>query len=342
MTKHGTRGGFAALYFVAILTALAGFISFAVDFGHVRLAKAELQDAADAAARAAANKLDISLTAARNEAVAVAGLNKCDGTPVVLTSQDVEIGVWNAAARTFTVTNSNPNAIRVTARRTTARGNAIPLAFAAVIGRSSCDAAASSVALFTPERSTTITVPGTSDPYLAGMPAGTWASTTDRAPSESPVQVNALPIKEGEVLQFTFTGNVRNNPFYNDYQPDGNLSWILRHDNGNENGIADVRMPINAQLGVFLGDEQPSLTGAPAALDFSTAASRDFGTLKPALKQPFFIGDGRNGQGKAQNFVVPKGATRFYLATMDGFEWKNNIGAFTTTVSTPRTVKLVK
>ena len=43
-------------------------------------------------------------------------------------------------------------------------------------------------------------------------------------------------------------------------------------------------------------------------LDFSTAASRDFSTLSPQLKQVFFIGDGLDSSGSLQTFVVPRGS----------------------------------
>src|SRR5258706_3934831 len=174
------------------------------------------------------------------------------------------------------------------------------------------------------------------------MPAGTMASSVDIAPAQSPVLTDAIAIIPGGDMSFSFTGSVKNNPNNSGFEPDGNLSWILSHDAGAENGIANVTMPINAQLGVFLSDEQPNLSPAPAALDFSSAQSRDFSVLQPKLKQPFFIGDGMNSRGEIQRFVVPAGATRFELGTMDGFEWKNNVGSFTTTVAHAKTIQIVK
>ena len=55
-------------------------------------------------------------------------------------------------------------------------------------------------------------------------------------------------------------------------------------------------------------------------------------TLSPELKQVFFIGDGLNGNGLAQSVVVPQGATRLFLGTMDSVEWNNNVGSFTVQV----------
>jgi hypothetical protein len=53
------------------------------------------------------------------------------------------------------------------------------------------------------------------------------------------------------------------------------------------------------------------------------------------LKQPFFIGDGLTGTGTGavQDFIVPSGATRLFLGTMDAFGWFDNSGQFTVTVN---------
>jgi hypothetical protein len=51
------------------------------------------------------------------------------------------------------------------------------------------------------------------------------------------------------------------------------------------------------------------------------------------LRQLFFIGDGLTSGGVIQQFVVPQGATRLFLATMDGYGQYNNIGSFTVTVA---------
>lgn len=133
-----------------------GFCSLGVDFGHVELVKTELQCAADAAARYAATGLGSGIITTQNYAVASGAENKADGTPVVIDpANDVEFGNWDAPTKTFTVltgaARSNANSVRVTARRTTARGNAIPLVFARVIGLSSCDLTASCTAISNPQ-----------------------------------------------------------------------------------------------------------------------------------------------------------------------------------------------
>src|ERR1700720_24062 len=39
------------------------------------------------------------------------------------------------------------------------------------------------------------------------------------------------------------------------------------------------------------------------------------------------------GSGSIQNFIIPTGATRLFLGTMDGYGWYNNIGSFGVTVT---------
>jgi hypothetical protein len=180
-----------------------------------------------------------------------------------------------------------------------------------------------------------VTVPGISDPWLAGMPNGSTASVDDSAPAQSPVLV-ALALVPGTPLTFSATGGVSNTPGCNLITlagcdpPDG--SALISHLTGAENGIATVTAPLNSLVGVFLANTQPSLTVAPAGLDFSVIGL-NFTTLAPSLKQVFFIGDGTTSTAVVQKFTVPAGATRLFLGTMDGFEWSNNSGQFVVTVT---------
>jgi PEP-CTERM motif len=191
-------------------------------------------------------------------------------------------------------------------------------------------------------------VPGTSNPWLAGMPDGSFASFSDSAPLQSPVEV-LLSFSPFDFLSFTSTGTTDHCDFglCGMAGADGDLAEPpTGHFVGAENGIANVVAPIDSLIGVFLGPAQPDSTAAPGGLDFSTPALRDFATLSPALKQPFFIGDGRrNDFTTLQYFVVPAGATRLFLGTMDGYDWINNVGSLdvevTASVPEPTTLVLV-
>ncbi len=186
-----------------------------------------------------------------------------------------------------------------------------------------------------------VVVPGWSDPWLAGMPDGSTASCwepegCDIAPDQSPQLVVGLCITAGEALTFQATGGVGHCPGCGLQPPDGN--GVTNHnwdDDLGENGISDVIAPYDCLLGVFLDDAQPDQTPEPGYLDFSSQESRDYLTLSPELKQPFFIGDGLTSGGDTQRVVIPAGATRLFLGTMDSTTWLNNIGQFDVLVTEP-------
>ena len=191
-----------------------------------------------------------------------------------------------------------------------------------------------------------INVPGKGNPWLAGMPSGTTANGYDAAPNCSPTQATGLNLAAGAVLNLGFTGAVSYYPGTQPFDPDGNPGWIINNyvaAGASEHGIADLKAPLTSVVGVFLNDNQPDSSPAPASLDFTSAGSRDFATLTPQLKQPFFIGNGYRADGTTlQNFIVPTGATRFYIGVMDGQQWSDNAGSLTTTVAKPSTISTVK
>jgi hypothetical protein len=94
------------------------------------------------------------------------------------------------------------------------------------------------------------------------------------------------------------------------------------------NGIANISAPRCALLGVFLDDNVPKPSSPPGGLNFSIATERDSLTLRPALRQPFFIGSGRTSASAVKQFIAPPGATRLFLGTMDDFQWANDVGSF--------------
>jgi hypothetical protein len=189
------------------------------------------------------------------------------------------------------------------------------------------------------------TVSGKASPYLAGMPPGSTcclneSPPNDTAPEESPVQVFGIPLSPGTVLTFSVSGGVSNEGLPPTDPPDGGVfftspfSGLPGTDQGN--GIARMNAPVNALVGVFLDDGVPSASPAPPGLDFSDGGlGTAFGQLCPGLRQPFFIGDGLTGRGTGapQQFVVPAGATRLFLGTVDGFDWNTNSGAFSVQVT---------
>jgi hypothetical protein len=157
-----------------------------------------------------------------------------------------------------------------------------------------------------------IIVPGTSDPFLAGAPAGASVTFTtgdvDTAPAESPV--GGFAVTAGETLQISnVTGAVSNGPCCALDPPTGGAptsSFGFTATGFTERVAGFTNLPINSLVGVFYG---------PNPAD-------------PGVDQVFEIGNGGS-------FVVPVGATSFYLATVDSYQWNNNIGAFDLTLAVP-------
>lgn len=343
------------VYATCAMTATVGFCSFGVDLGRAQLAKTELQRAVDAAARyAALTLMSEGSDAAVRAAVDTAAENNADGIPVKIDGrEDVEFGHWDPQQQVFVkvhgIDRENARAVRVIARRTAKRGNPVPTPFASLLGRHNIDISATAVAQIGASPVNVSAIRATSNPFLAGMPPGTWASlnnphnSPDRAPLNSPVLVPGLKLKGGMSLTFTSVNGGANNYFTSTlFSADGNTGWICTNTNGSEHGISNTTAPINALVGVFLDDNRPDQSPAPPELDFSTPQKRNFRKLEPRLKQIFFIGDALRDNGEMQEFVVPEGATRLYLATWDTFEWNNNIGAYSTTTYKLDSVHLVK
>jgi Mg-chelatase subunit ChlD len=115
--------------------------AFAVDVAWMQLVRTELRTSTDAAARAGAKELSLSQDTkqARRTAKDVAKRNRVAGEPLLLANSDIDIGVSKQASPTsrfaFTSGGKQPNALRVTGRRTSnSLSGAVDLLFAGVLG----------------------------------------------------------------------------------------------------------------------------------------------------------------------------------------------------------------
>jgi Flp pilus assembly protein TadG len=171
-------------------------------------------------------------------------------------------------------------------------------------------------------------------------------------PYASPVQAS-ITVTPGATITLSNVVGQGNNDFTQsaEYDATGNDNgYSANYDDAAskgvaEHGIADATMPLNAVNAVFLGSSVPDSNTPPPTLDFSTQAERDYtagtnngqaelnGEFAPQLQQVFYVGNGQTSTAAQESFIVPAGATRVFLGTMDGWEWSNNSGGFTVTIT---------
>jgi type II secretory pathway pseudopilin PulG len=363
------------LFMLVIMSLFMIVIAIVIDGSRMFTARGELQTAADNVVRHAAHQLRHSTSAARTAANNALSDNAIlDGT-LDGNGGTITFGKWDPFSKTFTPLADNDPA--VDSVRYVA-SHSVDVFFANALGVSSFNLPVESIAR-AHRQLDELDISARCNPWLAGDPLGTVANPIN--PHKNPDHVGkvgqsgsplgyTLPLQPGSALSFdTIDGgaawghsadNSKLNPgdghaskwtwnryatgkvpdanndglpdVYNPYQPGG----------GSENGKADIIAPYVSVIAVFLGPNQADPSSVPAALDFRTKASRDFKEINPKIAQPFFIGDGRDDDGRTQKFVVPPGATRLFIGVMDGYEWGNNTGSFKTIVKEFGSVSIVR
>jgi hypothetical protein len=180
-------------------------------------------------------------------------------------------------------------------------------------------------------------VPGATDPNLAGRADGYSCCGGDTAPATSPALVSEPDFSSCDVLNFSATGVVsyQGGPTPGN-NPDGDGAFSMANYGDGISPALYIRT--NALVGVFLGDDSP--TGSPTPDSLSFQSGLGFAWSAPGIGQIFFIGDGLTSDsyagmfnGDKQSFIVPSGATRLFLGTVDGGGWYNNTGSFSVDVS---------
>lgn len=357
------------MIYATMLVLLFSFLCvLAIDVGRVQVAKAELQTAADAAARYAARGVVSSSTpetTARQHALAAVADAKVDGASISTGDITTTIGRWNEVTRAFTATSSNPNAVQVTLTCQFGDGNGRPRLFARGLVGSTTTITASAVA--TAETgSMQYEPPAAGNLWLSAQPSGTVnRNFRDDAPhvwdqaggdgntKQSPlrIELSSLNVSAGSALSFEgVSGTATYVNSDTAYGADGKSSFIVALGQtypptvptNHYNGLSNVRAPIGAIMAVFLSDDPPNSGSTPPSLDFNSPSQRDYATLSPQLKQVFFIGDGKRDNGEVQRIVVPEGATRVYMGMMDAWQWNDNLGNFKFNVYSQKTIKTVR
>jgi Ca-activated chloride channel homolog len=123
--RPGSQRAGGMLVLIAVCLPLFVIMAaFAIDVAWMQLTRTELRTATDAASRAGAKRLSLDQTkgAARKGAKEAAGRNLVAGQPLKLKNRDIELGLSEQTVEdnrfTFTAGGGQPNAVRVTGKRT--------------------------------------------------------------------------------------------------------------------------------------------------------------------------------------------------------------------------------
>lgn len=160
MSNDKKPKGAVSIIFSILLLILFGFAALAVDLGYMAVAKSELQNSADAGARAGALRMYVNgsgpnWAGAQQRAEELAELNPSTGNPVMLLSPP-EVGYWNLDTRGqtiqsptgFTPTAKDLPAVKVTASRTGAGdGGPISTLFAHTLEIDTAPVSATAIAI---------------------------------------------------------------------------------------------------------------------------------------------------------------------------------------------------
>jgi hypothetical protein len=306
------------------LVSLFGLVclaSLTVDWSRAKVLDAQLKTAVDSAALAGASKLKDGIQPAIDAAILAASKNKVDGVALTITLADIELGTWDPATQTFKALTGSARRSAIAVRVRAARRNVQTL-FGSWIGRPSFDITEEAVA--TRGVVNEHFVDGRASPWLAGMPAGSKVTRYDGNPHDSVTPTSwpykmSLPLTPGAVIYFRGVDGHTGYAGSDSVGAEGDTGWIVSQ--RADNGINTTKGPINSLGGIFLDDRRPSTWSLQPMLDFTTRTQRNFTELRPKVKQVFFIGDGVNDDGVLQAFVVPEGATRLYLGTIDEKGW---------------------
>jgi hypothetical protein len=149
-TPFRTRRGAIAVLAAILSVFMLAVIAFAVDLGYLSLVRTQLQTTADAAALAGAGTMNGTTDEMKAAAQNFAVRNKVAGRTAQLTSSEVEPGIWDTVARSFTPSSQLGNAVRVTVRTSENTGGETPLFFGRIFGKNSVAQHASAIATANP------------------------------------------------------------------------------------------------------------------------------------------------------------------------------------------------
>lgn len=128
-----------------LMVAMLAMVAFSVDVGYMAVTRTEIQICTDAAALAGASALIDGTGAAQTVTLDYLSKNKVAGQTLGASNATIEFGKWDDATRTFTVTNTEPNGLRLS----TVLNNTSTF-FGKALNKDSFNTSAKSIAVYQP------------------------------------------------------------------------------------------------------------------------------------------------------------------------------------------------
>nr|WP_171015506.1 TadG family pilus assembly protein [Methylobacterium sp. L1A1] len=143
---HDATGSVAIIApFFALMSV--GGMALAVNSGNAYYTQLKLQNIATAAATGGVLAVLSEPTSVTAKALDLVTRNTPSDFGTVAKSADVRVGKWDKSTQTFTATTEDPNAVEVTTHRSIAYGNPLGVFFGNLLGRSTLDLHAASIAM---------------------------------------------------------------------------------------------------------------------------------------------------------------------------------------------------
>lgn len=146
----GNEEGAVAVIAGAAVAAAVGLAAFTVDLSNAYSVQSRLQNAADAAALAAAQRIAISEEEARALALDFVQRNVSQTDGKVADAGDVQFGRYNSTTKEFQAGATPYDAVKVAARRTAAAGNPVQTYFGGLFGVEAVDVSVEAIAAVQP------------------------------------------------------------------------------------------------------------------------------------------------------------------------------------------------
>jgi hypothetical protein len=325
------RRGLSVVLVVIVLGVLIAFASLAVDIGRVRLAKVQLQTAADSAATAGASGMELfpsaGIAGPHDRAVEAAAANfsidqrndngeRKDAGVEVIPEEDMVFGRWDTAAdppRFVPIQASGggfderrqADAVRVWTRRMTQfedvhgnladRGNAVHLIFAPILGVEKGEVQARATAVLNGSIETAAFVGLDDVRFFGATRSDSYAAGSETYPGGGGANRNTSIATNGEVR---FSGSAQ---IFGSVFP-GRNEWIQPQPLGSGVEITGYTFPLSRPLTAvmppFTLPTEPD--AQPGTIDPPNALTNDNG-FRSAKKTT--LGSRPQPGGKATNFV---------------------------------------